>query len=298
MDPSDPNQIPDDGGGGGGEEKRALRILTRCGCGIILSLGLSVFFSLALVLAAIGIGNLTAKSPVSVPAICRIVSSSVDIRSSKVCELGLLNYRAKNVLYPLGKGKKRYRCHDDYYWASVFEAVAEAPKEALPLDCRPSFGTAWSTKMKFKVNETYNCRYTLGSRKADICPDNLFNCQSKDPSVTELVRRFFILFMRSVIFDKDSTGLKGVYAVAGTISGVLFGICFVILLKTLQSSVLSLIKRWKARKHQLQSFAVGLRRACLLVAYFCAAAWLMLEYGKMIGLKQFSLKANLAERTV
>lgn len=33
----------------------------------------------------------------------------------------------------------------------TLHALAEAPKEALPLDCRPSFNVAWLTKDKFKV---------------------------------------------------------------------------------------------------------------------------------------------------
>jgi hypothetical protein len=48
----------------------------------------------------------------------------VDIRSSKVCELGLLNYRAKHVFY--SSSNRRFRCHDDYYWASVFEVRSHA----------------------------------------------------------------------------------------------------------------------------------------------------------------------------
>lgn len=49
------------------------------------------------------------------------VSAGVDLRSSKVCELGLLNYKAKHVFYPLER--KKYRCHFDYYWASVFKVI-------------------------------------------------------------------------------------------------------------------------------------------------------------------------------
>lgn len=30
-------------------------------------------------------------------------------------------------------------------------ALAEAPSEALPRNCRPNFGAAWLTKDKFKV---------------------------------------------------------------------------------------------------------------------------------------------------
>ncbi|MCD9638673.1 hypothetical protein HAX54_022795 [Datura stramonium] len=53
---------------------------------------------------------------------------------------------------------KSFSCHYDYYWASVFKveymdhsgqarlALAEAPNEALPSDCRPNFSVAWLTK--------------------------------------------------------------------------------------------------------------------------------------------------------
>lgn len=47
--------------------------------------------------------------------------AAVDIRSSKVCELGLLNYKAKHVFYP--SEKKKFRCRYDYYWASVFKVI-------------------------------------------------------------------------------------------------------------------------------------------------------------------------------
>ncbi|KAK2979254.1 hypothetical protein RJ640_001644, partial [Escallonia rubra] len=46
-------------------------------------------------------------------------AAGVDLRSSKVCELGRLNYKAKHVLYP--SEKKKFRCWFDYYWASVFK---------------------------------------------------------------------------------------------------------------------------------------------------------------------------------
>lgn len=45
---------------------------------------------------------------------------------------------------------------EEYFSGQIFHAVAEAPKEALPHDCRPDFGTAWLTTMKFKVNNQ-NC---------------------------------------------------------------------------------------------------------------------------------------------
>lgn len=45
----------------------------------------------------------------------------------------------------------------------------------------------------YQVNETYKCTYKLGGQKADIYPDSLFNCQAKNPSTAEMVRRFFVL---------------------------------------------------------------------------------------------------------
>ncbi|KAK1432506.1 hypothetical protein QVD17_09403 [Tagetes erecta] len=50
---------------------------------------------------------------------CKIVSNSVDIRSAKVCELGLLNYKARRVFYP--SETQKFRCRYHYYWASVFK---------------------------------------------------------------------------------------------------------------------------------------------------------------------------------
>ncbi|XP_059275519.1 uncharacterized protein LOC132030065 isoform X2 [Lycium ferocissimum] len=130
---------------------------------ILLSLCAVFSLSFSLLYFAVFLGNLSISSPISLPSQCKIVSSSVDLRSSKVCELGLLNYKAKHVLYP--SERKKFRCHYDYYWASVFKveymdhsgqarlALAEAPNEALPSDCRPNFSGAWLTKDKFEVHE-------------------------------------------------------------------------------------------------------------------------------------------------
>ena len=41
--------------------------------------------------------------------------------------------------------------YTEYFSGQVSYAVAEAPKEALPHNCRPDFGAAWSTTLKFKV---------------------------------------------------------------------------------------------------------------------------------------------------
>lgn len=47
--------------------------------------------------------------------------AGVDLRSSKICELGLLNYKAKRVFYP--SERRKFRCRYDYYWASIFKVV-------------------------------------------------------------------------------------------------------------------------------------------------------------------------------
>lgn len=297
------SSVADIGGGGGeeGEKERvAIRIMVRCCCTVVvISLGVSFLLSFVFGLVAIAMGSLSASNPVTAPAVCRIVSSSVDIKSSRVCELGFLNYKARNVFHP--KEKTTFRCRDDYYWASIFEvefkeyfsgqilqAVVEAPKEALPQDCRPNFDAAWMTKMKFEVNETYKCTYTLGSQKVDIYPDSLFNCQAKDLSTVEMVRRFFVLFTRS-LSEKNTAGRHMGYTVAGIVLGMLTSMCFVILTKILQAAVSSLTKQWNSKKHPIQS----LRRACLLVAYFSAVGWLLLQYQKIIGLKQLYINSNL-----
>ncbi|GAB2290361.1 hypothetical protein Dimus_024641 [Dionaea muscipula] len=81
-----------------------------------------------------GVPLLSSSNFVSVR--CKIVSSDIllslfidwldflrilgiDLRSSKVCELGLLNFNANHVLYP--SERKKFRCRYDYYWASVFK---------------------------------------------------------------------------------------------------------------------------------------------------------------------------------
>ncbi|XP_039142035.1 uncharacterized protein LOC120279227 isoform X2 [Dioscorea cayenensis subsp. rotundata] len=286
------------------------RFLARCCFSVFFVIAVSFSLSFLFGLVALAIGSTSASPPVSVPANCRIISSSVDIRFSKVCELGLLNYKANNVFYPLERS--RFRCRHDYYWASVFEveykeyfsghlrhAIAESPKEALPVACRPSFGTAWLTKMKFKVNGTYSCRYSLGTGKADIYPDELFNCEAKEPSKIEMLRRFFILFMKlNFSADKAGSGREMAHLVAGLVSGMVIGMCFIILIKSLRILWLTVTRHWAARKLQIKVFAARFRRVCLLVAYISTMGWLTIQYSKMVGLKQLLFESNLKERTI
>ncbi|KAJ1431147.1 hypothetical protein SESBI_07387 [Sesbania bispinosa] len=161
----------------------------------------SIPFLLGLLL--LFVADFSVPNPISLPSQCKIVSTGVDIRSSKICELGLLNHKAKDVFHHFERSK--FRCRYDYYWASVFKveyidhfsghtqvAFAEAPNEALPLYCRPNFGAAWLTQYKFKVNETYDCWYTSGISKVRLNQDNLFGCHADEQSTLEKIRQYSI----------------------------------------------------------------------------------------------------------
>ncbi|XP_078163351.1 exopolysaccharide production negative regulator [Carex rostrata] len=287
--------------------KRSLRILIRCFVSFSFSVVGSFLLSLLVGIAALSIGNLSASTSVSVPSTCKILSSSVDIRSSKICELGLLNYKAKHVFYP--SEKRRFRCRDDYYWASIFQveyreyfsgqtfqAVAEAPKEALPHYCRPDFNTAWLAQSKFKVNETYNCRYTLGNWKADIySDDNLFNCQAEEPSLIELIKRLSILFIQSSLsYNVDSRQML-LYAFIGVVAGILSGLLASFFGIVLRKSIHGLFLCISSKHCIDRAFATWLKRICLFVAYFSALGWLTIQYGQFIGLKQLVLGSGLKD---
>ncbi|XP_057766683.1 uncharacterized protein LOC130987089 isoform X1 [Salvia miltiorrhiza] len=258
---------------------------------IILLLSFSVLYF------AVLIGNLSIWSPISVQSRCRIVSSSVDLRSSKVCELGLLNYKAKHVFYPFER--KKYRCHYDYYWASVFEveyvdhsgqarfASAEAPNEALPYNCRPNFGAAWLTKDKFKVNETYECWYTLGISKVNINNEGLFNCQAEDPSTVEMLKRYSILFTRLLKSWFSSWGSIYLWRwdlIAGVISGFIMSLLSVTLIGVVYP-LISIIRRlfasWTSMSHPS---SILLKRVCFFAVYFSFMSWVTIQYVKRLGL--------------
>ncbi|KAL9996490.1 hypothetical protein Hdeb2414_s0698g00936841 [Helianthus debilis subsp. tardiflorus] len=226
--------------------------------------------------------------PFYAPSRCKIVSSSVDIRSAKVCELGLLNHTLKHVFYP--SAKKKFRCRYDYYWASVFEveytdrsgyshtAFAEAPSEALPHDCRPTFDAAWMAKDTFQVNETYDCWYALGISKLNLYYDEYFDCQSDRPSTMEMLERYLIMSTEMLMswFSHIRQG-ELMYLSLEVIDGAATGI-LVSLIPMALSRMLYLLKShidnmgW-ARDANL----VRLKQACF-VACFCFVSWLALQY--------------------
>ncbi|XP_050130902.1 uncharacterized protein LOC126607386 [Malus sylvestris] len=270
-------------------------LILRWSLGLLLLI--VAFFSLSLLVAfvAVFVANSSIPSSISVSSQCRIVSSSVDLKSSKVCELGLFNYKAKHVFYPF-QGR-RFRCRYDYYWASIFKveykdqssgqtqlALAEAPNEALPLNCRPNFGAAWLTKDKFKVNETYDCWYTYGISKVSLYHDGFFSCQAKDPSTFEMIRRYRILatkILHSWIVSQKRGGLWRWETIAGVISGFLTSLISIIFVRLLQQMKFRLPQILAARV-----LTTGFRRTCLLVAYISFAGWLAVQYGKRLGLPE------------
>ncbi|KAM7251597.1 hypothetical protein ACFE04_023480 [Oxalis oulophora] len=271
---------------------------------LVLLFPIVAFFLLSFVIGivAVFVGELSITNPVSLPSQCKIVTSSVDIRSSKVCELGLLNYKAKNVFYPFETNK--FRCRYDYYWASVFQVEykdhtlgqtsigsAEVPDEALPHTCRPNFGGAWLIKDKFKVNQTYDCWYTYGISKVSLYREGFFSCLAKEPSKIEMSRRYFILLdkMTQSVSKMESDGCKLLLMITG---GLLLVARFVKILRSwfLNNRHVKSVS-WGALAGVIAvRFVIGsiktiwFRRACLLVAYISFTCWLAIQYAKLIGL--------------
>lgn len=256
---------------------------------------LLVLVVFTVVVLALFISNISISYPISVPCQCKIVSSSVDLRSAKVCELGLLNYKAKHVFYP--SEKKKFRCRYDYYWASVFKveytdhsgnphtAFAEAPNEALPHDCRPTFNAAWMAKDRFKVNETYDCWYTLGISKLNLYYDEFFNCQADHPSMTEMLKRYLILSSEMLMswFSRTDRG-QGRYvkweAIGGAVAGFMTSLITVVLGRMLYLLKSRIVNIFRVRT----AYLIRLKRACFLVAYFSFVSWLAIQYWGKLGL--------------
>lgn len=250
------------------------------------------FFSLAFLIGVVAVlfGESSVSSSIFVPSQCKIVSSSVDIRSSKVCELGVLNYKAKRVFYPFEASK--FRCRYDYYWASIFKveyldhslgqtrlAFAEAPNEALPHSCRPNFGAAWLTKDKFKVNETYDCWYTIGISKVSLYRDGFFSCQAKDPSTAEMIRRYSILsvkILQSWFTSKKKAKYLSWEIVAGLTTGFLTSLITISVVGILQQ-----MKPWMLARVLTRTC---FKRACFLVVYLSVMGWVAILYGEKLGL--------------
>ncbi|XP_074572317.1 uncharacterized protein LOC141828832 isoform X2 [Curcuma longa] len=273
-------------------EGRTVRICSALCFSVISCLVASFLSSLLLGLFGLAIDRFSASAAVAIPSTCRILSSGVDLKASKVCELGTLNHKSNSAFYHLKKAT--FRCYYDYYWASIFEfeeyfsgqvfhAVAEAPKEALPHDCRPDFGTAWLTTMKFKVNETYGCKYLLGSRKVDIYSDadGLFGCKAKQSNT---IMPYMNLLLRLFV-ETEEPGSNIVYVARGFICGILVSMLTVVIAKCFRILAGAMARKQSTLRWR-PTCIVRLQRVCILIAYLSAMAWLILQYGKMIGLNQ------------
>lgn len=258
------------------------------------------FLSITIMLGLLAymFADFSIPNPISLPSQCKIVSTGVDIRSSKVCELGLLNYKAKDVFHHFERSK--FRCRYDYYWASVFEveykdhfsgqtqvAFAEAPNEALPLYCRPNFGAAWLTQYKFKVNKTYDCWYTSGISKVRLHQDNIFGCDAHEQSTLEKSRQYSAMAMEMVISWLSTRGRTKRWrweALAGVVTGFLTSLISITFIRVLQLLLSSLYHSFTKWIFPCRANAVLIRRTCFLLAYLSFVAWLAIEYGKRLGL--------------
>ncbi|KAI4327969.1 hypothetical protein L6164_020371 [Bauhinia variegata] len=151
----------------------------------------------------------------------------------------------------------------------------------------PSFSAAWLTQYRFKVNETYRCWHTSGVSKVRLYQDDNFSCHPDEPSSFETIRRYSIMTMDMVNSWFSSRG-RAKYlkweTIAGLVSGFstsLISIGFVRFVQRLLSSSNRYHVTWKfPRPVNL----VLIKRACLLLAYLSFVAWLVLRYGKKLGL--------------
>ncbi|XP_054810232.1 uncharacterized protein LOC129311790 isoform X2 [Prosopis cineraria] len=263
---------------------------------LAILLPISLFLTLSFMAGSILIlgPNFSITNPISLPSRCKIVSSRVDIRSSKICELGLFNYKAKNLFHPFERNK--FHCRYDYYWASVFKveykdhfssrtqvAFSEAPNEALPLYCRPNFGAALLTQYKFKVNESYDCWYASGISKVRLYQDDVFSCHADRPSTLEMFRRT-IEMLYSGFTKRGGGNYWNWETIAGVVTGFsssLISMTFLRFLYLLLSGLCRFCVTWIFPR---PANIVHLRRACFFLAYCSFVAWLAIEYGKMLGL--------------
>ncbi|CAG7883885.1 unnamed protein product, partial [Brassica rapa] len=226
------------------------------------------FLSFLLGILVILLGELwvssSSSSSASLASRCKIVSSSVDLRSSKVCGIGLLNIKAQHVFYPFERYK--FRCRYDYYWASVFKightsfscdfveytdhlmglAFSEAPNEALPPECRPNFGAALLTKDNFKAR------------------------------FSKLLQSWLSVNGRRKYWRYD--------VIAGIVSGFSTSIFTVFIV-----SILRHAKSWFPRaccsvRSQLSkvNLLVQVKRACLVIVYFSILGWMATQYLKIL----------------
>ncbi|KAL3701349.1 hypothetical protein R1sor_019371 [Riccia sorocarpa] len=187
-----------------------------CGVFFLSSLLFSVLFGIT--------GHLLANlPPPRTPLLsteCKIFSRGVDIRSTRVCE-GILPHLSQGVRNLSAVPK--YECSLDYYWTSVLEVefkphttqsvvqVIEWPKQALPLNCRPSFGAAWRNMKAYEVNGKYPCTYYPADLKTvSIVGHETTDCKIKPPSFWASLKQFLFSSVHSetAVFTRSSKTMK------------------------------------------------------------------------------------------
>ncbi|KAG6542243.1 hypothetical protein Mapa_016371 [Marchantia paleacea] len=182
-----------------------------------LMIFLSLLFSVLVGVAGYVLANIPPPRTALLSTDCKIISKGVDIRSTKVCD-GDLPHISQGVRGFSTPAK--YKCSLDYYWTSVFkveftphasqsavQAGAEAPREALPLKCRPTFGVAWRTKETYEVNRTYPCKYSPTDLKTvEIAEHTTENCSIQQPSNFEILKQlwFLLVYSENAVFSRSS----------------------------------------------------------------------------------------------
>ncbi|KAL0727520.1 hypothetical protein Bca4012_023613 [Brassica carinata] len=272
-------------------QKRVFSSLALRFCTVIVFSIVSFFvlsFLLGVLVIILGELWVSSSSSASLASRCKILSSSVDLRSSKVCGIGLLNSKAQHVFHPFERDK--FRCRYDYYWASVFKveytdylmgqtrlAFSEAPNEALPPECRPNFGAALLTKDNFKA----------WIPKIKLYQDGFFGCQANDLSFIDIFKKYAVLvskLLQSWFNGKGRPKYWRYDVIAGIVSGFTTSIITVFIVR-----ILSNAKSWVPRafcsvKSQLSkvNVLVQVKRACLVIAYFSILGWMATQYLKIL----------------
>lgn len=91
----------------------------------------------------------------------------------------------------------------------------------------------------------------------------------------------------------EGPGSNIMYAVRGFICGILISMLTVVTAKCIRL-LAGAMSRKQSTLRWRSTCILQIRRVCILVAYFSVMAWLILQYGKMIGLNRllFDSKTN------
>lgn len=243
------------------------------------------------------LSNIPATRPSQISTNCRILSTSVDLRSTKMCTPQLLPDTQQTI-----QPRSKFRCYFDYYWASVFkvefephllglhvQARAEIPREALPAFCRPGFGATWTLKEMYQINWTYPCKYTPGNLEMVEMTENWFaNCKADELTVLNLIKQVWIMLFfseQSIFYGSSQAGFIFWKALAA----VSFGMCCSIFVtgfaKTIRQLRFMMSNSKELSDLEVVYFEARLQITCIFVATLGGAVW-------YIGQKELSLGLN------